>query len=64
MGGRASRGTEIIVMPKVNPKVPDELLRSNGVWDLDPTTPISKIQVVMITDLSAGDNALRPPVTS
>lgn len=39
-------------MPKKPDRISDELLLANGVWDLDPTLPLSPRQVELITGLS------------
>lgn len=39
-------------MPKKPDRIGDELLLANGVWDLDPTLPLSPRQVELITGLS------------
>lgn len=39
-------------MPAKNDRIPDELLLSNGVWDLQRTLPLSPRQVELLTALS------------
>jgi hypothetical protein len=52
-------------MPKKVDRIDDALLLANGVWDLDPTLPISPRQVELITDLSVDQlkerRRTRPP---
>lgn len=53
-------------MPKKNEKpISDELLVSNGVWDLEPTLPLSERQVALMTIFSVGQlkerRRMRPP---
>lgn len=52
-------------MPKRSDRIADELLLANGVWELDPTLPLSPRQVSLITGLSVDQlkerRRTRPP---
>jgi hypothetical protein len=52
-------------MPKRSDRIADDLLLANGVWDLDPTLPLSPRQVSLITGLSVDQlkerRRTRPP---
>lgn len=52
-------------MPAKNDRIPDELLLSNGVWDLQRTAPLSPRQVQFLTGLSIDQlkerRRMRPP---
>lgn len=52
-------------MPRKRERIGDELLLANGVWELDPSLPLSPRQVALITGLGLGQlkerRRTRPP---
>src|SRR6478752_5424775 len=52
-------------MPRKRERIDDELLLANGVWEFDPSLPLSPRQVALITGLGLGQlkerRRTRPP---